>query len=212
MVYKNNKSGSDKKKYGYKKRPARLGVKTYNQRRLSNVYSAMKEPVYHEVISSFTQVTGVGNKIQITLPIQPNLAAPTAPGTAGTTAPGYTALAARFNSYRISRMIVELIVEQSDKPMFSLCNRVGTALTETDHFMIKGHRMHVIDATDKKVTIEYKPVTADDREWRLTSPAGVATNTHTIGYMHILQAGLAAANPKAEVRIRTYLDCKGQKN
>jgi hypothetical protein len=157
-----------------------------------------QERLIPEKLCSYAVHTGSNNKCQHTLAVKPD-----------STFPLWTTLQNRYDEYRIKMAVFTVIMEQNDKPVFSLIDRTSDVISTVDGFMKdRNHKMNVLDGDNKKITITYKPTTSTDYDFQATGGASQSAPAH----IKILQDALSASAPVCEIRTTLYLQCKGQKN
>ena len=161
------------------------------------------EPIMKEVLCSYVANSGADNKVSMATAVRPDKDA------AGGTTPLWPTILARYDEFRVKMFVMDIILEQSDRPGFSVIDRDATVKAEPSNFVKdRNHRLHTLTQDNKKVTLMWKPTTSSDYDFKNTGD--VATSAPA--FLHFLQTGLADVNPKAEVRIKCYIDCRGQKN
>lgn len=181
------------------------GRKTYTRKatvpRRRTYKPQYRERLIAEKLCSYSVHTGSNNKCEQNLSIAPSDSFPL-----------WSTLKNRYDQFRIKMAVFTVVMEQNDKPVFSLIDRDSAAISSVDGFMKdRNHKMNVLDGDNKKITITWKPTVGSDYDFQNTTPASPATIS-PVAHVKILQDALSAAAPVCEIRTTLYLQCKGQKN
>ena len=163
------------------------------------------EPLHKEVVCTYRTIEGNANAIGMTVACRPDTDAGGV-----TAAPLWSLLSSRYDEYRVKMYVIDIICEQSDRPAFSVIDRIASVMNDPSHFMRdRNHRLHSLTSDNKKVTLMWKAQTSSDNDFRSTEANTVAAAVPS--YMHFLQTGLADAAPKVEVRTKCYVEMRGEK-
>lgn len=191
---------NDGSRNGMKRKRAQTTYRrpTYQKRRPQYM-----EPLQNEVVSTYLASTGANNKIALTVPVRPDV------DVGGTAAPLWSIISGRYDEFRVKMFVIDIILEQSDRPGFSVIDRSNAEMADPTNFVKdRNHKLHTIASDSKKVTLMWKPSVSADYDFHSTSnPAATIP-----AYLHFLQHGLANGTPIAEIRTKAYVQCKGQKN
>lgn len=161
------------------------------------------EPTAKEVVTTYTANTGAASKIALTMKVTPDV------DVLGNAAPLWSTISSRYDEYRVTMFTADIILEQSDRPAFSVIDRSNAEMADPTNFVKdRNHKLHTVSSDSKKVTIMWKPNSPSDDDWHSTSNP----QAYTPAYIHFLQHGLTNATPIAEVRTKAYIQCRGQKN
>lgn len=161
------------------------------------------EPIQNEVLSSYVADAGAANNLQLKVECRPDV------DIKGVATPNWNIVSSRYDEYRIKMVVLDLILEDTSRPIFSLIDRSNDAKSDTNTFMKdRAHKMHTLTTDNKKVSLMWKPNVSADYDWKSTSTPAA----HIPAFMHILMQNTAEVAPKFECRLKVYVECKGQKN